>query len=278
MTKRSMTWRGASWRRGAARGLLALAVLGLGTPMNVQPGTWTPTTRVALAEELDCVDDKDNYDLPECVQQREAAQREAEAAQREAEAAQRAQESQQAANDQAVADQANQPPPGPPSNPHDIVFSIEDAGKEATQYLKEEGSDKYGPWVRTRFERERTKAASTLGPNVMDTRAWVTKDVETAKALFKEQAGVNNFPERKEPVAGPNEKVKPVKAGEEQAVATQYYQDDDGKIWLHFRIVMRDGKNVGVIYLFGRQDFFADEDRKWNGQGDWYITEFANRL
>jgi len=266
MTKRSTTWRGASWRRGATRGLLALAVLGLGTSAHVQLGTWTPPSRVALAEEIDCIDDKDNFDLPECVQQREAAQREADQAQ-------------QAADEQAATSQANQPPPGPPSNPNDIVFSIKDAGKEATQYLSEEKTDKYGRWSRTRYERERTTAASTIGPAVIDTQAWVTKDAEAAKALFKEQAAIKNFPERKEALTGPNEKVKPIKAGEEYSVATQYFQDEDGKVWLHFRFVIRNKANVGVLYLFGREDFFAEKkDKTWNGQGDWYITEFANRI
>ena len=275
MTKRSTTWHGASWRRGATRGLLAVTVLTLSTSTHFQLGTWAPSARMAQAEEIDCIDDRDNFDLPECVQQREAAQR-------EAEAAQRAQEAQQAADEQAAAEEAAQPPPAAPSNPHDIVFKIADAGKEATQYLSEEATDKHGRWARTRYERERTTAASTLGPNVIDTKAWVTKDVEAAKALFKEQAAVKDFPERKEALSGPNEQVKPIQAGEEYAVTTQYYQDEDGKIWHHYRVTIRNEANVGVLYLFGREDFFADkedkEDPKWNGQGDWYITEFANRV
>src|SRR3712207_1079194 len=159
MTNRSTTWRGASWRRGATRGLLALAVLSLGAPTGVQLGAWTPSPRVALAQELNCIDDKDHFDLPECVQEREAAQR-------EAEAAQRAQAAQQAADEQAATEQANQPPPGPATNPLDIIFKLQDAGKEATQYLSEEKADpKYGRWARARFERERTRSASTIGPN-----------------------------------------------------------------------------------------------------------------
>lgn len=272
MTKRSTTWRGVSWRRTATRGLLALAVLGLGTSTHLQLGTWAPSARVALAEEIDCIDDKDNFDLPECVQLREAAQR-------EAQQAQQALEAQQAAEQQATQQQAAQPAPAAPSNPLDIVFNIKDAGKEATQYLSEENTDKHGRWARTRFERERTTAASTIGPSVIDTRAWVTKDAEAAKALFKEQAAITTFPERKEALAGPNEKAKPIKVGEEYSVTTQYFQDEDGKVWHHYRFVIRNNANVGVLYLFGREDFFADKkDKTWNGQGDWYITEFANRI
>lgn len=277
MTKRSTTWRGVIWRRTATRGLLALAVLGLGTSTNVQLGTWAPSARVALAEEIDCIDDRDNFELPECVAQREAAEREAQQAQQALEAQQAAE--QQAAQQQAAQQQAAQPAPAAPSNPLDIVFTIKDAGKEATQYLSEEGTDTYGRWARNRFERERTTAASTLGPSVIDTRAWVTKDAEAAKALFKEQAAINTFPERKEALTGPNEKAKPVKAGEEYSVTTQYFQDDDGKIWHHYRVVIRNNANVGVLYMFGRADFFTNkEDKTWNGQGDWYITEFANRI
>jgi len=270
MTKRASAWRSGTWRRGAARGLAAFAVLAIGAAPQVQSGPWATAQRVAQADEIDCVDDKDNFDLPECVALREAEKL-------RAEQAQRARDAQMAAEEQAASEQAAVAPTGP-SNPKDIVFKMADAGKEATQYLNQDGTDKYGPWARTRFERERTTSASTLGPAVIDTRAWVAKDVETARALFKEQAAIKDFPERKEPTKGPNEKTKPPKVGEESSVVTQYWQDEDNKTWQHYRFVIRNGTNVAVVYLFGREDFFADKDKKWNGQGEWYIQEITNRL
>src|SRR5262249_12847657 len=129
-------------------------------------------------------------------------------------------------------------------------------------------------------ERDRSDGASTLGPNVIDSKAWVTKDVATAQALFKEQSAITNFPERKEAVTGPNETVKPACPGEECKVAKGYF-DDGNKLWQHFRYVIRSGKNVTVLYLFGRDDFFFDRKEKtntWNGAGDWYPQTMNDRM
>ncbi len=165
------------------------------------------------------------------------------------------------------------------SDPKQIVMTIADAGKEATQYLSEEGTDKYGPWARTRFERDRSNGASALGPNVIDTKAWVTKDVDSAKALFKEQAAIKNFPERKEQVAGPVEKIKPTSYGEEFAYTAGYYQDADSKLYHHYRFVMRQGKNVAVVYLFGRSDQFQDrKEETWIIDADWYYKSVFERM
>jgi hypothetical protein len=262
-----MAKRARMWRR-ATRGVLALTVLAVGASAHPQPGAWTTATPAALAQELNCIDDKDHYDLPECVQEREAAQRAAEQAQRDREAAAEA--------------EANEPPPPPPApkdDPTVLVFKIGDAGKEATQYLSEDGTDKHGRWARTRFERDRGNSASTLGPNVIDTKVWVTKDAEAAKALFKEQAGIKNFPEKTEGVDGPNDKIGFPKPGDEFAVVSSYFQDE--KVWHHYRVVIRRGNNVGVMYLFGREDFFLERknnNRTWNGQGDWYVKEFGERI
>lgn len=271
MTKRAMTWRGASWRRG----VLALGVLAMGASTHVQPGPWAVSpwaspAGVALAEELDCIDDKDNYDAPECVELREAAQREAE----------KAQQLRDAADAAAANEQASQPvaAPGPSNDPNDMVLTLADAGKEATQYISEDGTDKHGRWARRRYERDRGNSASTLGPNVLDSKAWVTKDADAAKALFKEQADLKQIPERKEGVTGPNTDAKLAKRGDDYSVLTQYYQDDS-KIWHHYRIVMRKGSRVVVLYMFGREEFFFDVKKKeWNGQGDWFIERLAERI
>jgi hypothetical protein len=165
------------------------------------------------------------------------------------------------------------------TDPKTVILTIADAGKEATQYLNDEGTDKFGKWARTRFERDRSNGASSLGPNVMDSKVWVGKDVETAKTLFKEQAAIKNFPERKEPAKGAVEKVKPTKYGEEFTYVSAYYQDDDNKIWQHYRFVMRVGNIVSVVYLFGREEFFQDQDdRSWTGQGDWFTSAVFHRM
>ena len=125
----------------------------------------------------------------------------------------------------------------------------------------------------------RSNGSSALGPNVMDTKAWIAKDVESAKALFKEQAAVKNFPERTEEAKGNVDKVKPTAYGEEFSVVTAYYEDRDSKIFQHYRFVMRVGKVVSVVYLFGREEFFQDQkDRTWTGEGEWYYKAVFERM
>jgi hypothetical protein len=308
---------------GLTSGALALSLLSTG-------GTSAPTAglHTALAEEIDCYNDKDLYNLPECVERRAIdaktgnQQNEAQGATEPPATEQQASGGQQetgsgspqtssanppssggagqqqpGANQQPTSSGATQQQPGagqqpataeaddeekpqpraPVTDPRQVALTIADAGKEATQYIDEEGTDKFGKFVRTRFERDRSNGASALGPNVMESKVWVAKDVETAKQLFKEQAAIKNFPERKEGVQGPVEKVKPASYGEEYAFTAGYWQDE--KIWQHYRFVMRQGNVVAMVYLFGREEFFQDvKDGKWTGQGDWFTSAVYNRM
>jgi hypothetical protein len=291
---------------GLMSGALALSVLSTGSGSAPMTGA-----RAALAEDIDCYNDKDLYNLPECVERRELdrksgnQQTESQGApifspgptegtpqnsgtgeqpsggQQPPASSQPASTPQQPAAQSSGDDEEDdeeKPAPRPPvTDPRTVVLTIADAGKEATQYINDEGTDKYGKWVRTRFERDRSNGASALGPNVMDSKVWVAKDVEAAKALFKEQAAIKNFPERKEGVDGPVEKIKPAQYGEEFSHIGGYFQDD--KIWQHHRSAMRVGNIVAVVYLFGREAFFQDpEDGGWTGQGDWFTSAVFHRM
>jgi hypothetical protein len=290
---------------GLTSGALALALLSTGGGSVPSAGV-----RPVLADVIDCYNDKDLFNLPECVERRELdrqsgnAQNEAQGgplfapAPREGGEQQASGGGEQQSGGQQASGGGEQPsggsqqqaaqgddedeeekpaPRGPVTDPRTVVLTIADAGKEATQYLDEAGTDKYGTWARTRFERDRSNSASTLGPNVMDSKVWVAKDVTTAKALFKEQAAIKNFPERKEPSEGPVEKVKPTKYGEEFSWVGGYFQDE--KIWQHHRFVMQVGNVVSVVYLFGREEFFQDlEDGGWTGQGDWFTSAIFHRM
>jgi hypothetical protein len=278
---------------GLMSGALALSLLSTGVGSAPIAGV-----RPVLAEEIDCYNDKDLYNSAECVARREQDRKTGNAPNEAQGAPGGAQEKpgggeqasgggslqpaggqQQAAQGGDEEEEEKPVPRGPVTDPRTVVLTLTDAGKEATQYINEEGSDKYGKWVRTRFERDRTKSASTLGPNVMDSKAWVAKDLETAKGLFKEQAAVKNFPERKEPAVGSVEKIKPTSYGEEFSFVSGYYQDDEDKVWQHYRFVMRVSNVVSVVYLFGREEFFQDQtDKKWNGQGDWFTGAVFHRM
>ena len=297
---------------GLASGALALSLLATGG--STAPGS---SVRPALAEELDCYNDKDVYYMAECAAQREldrktgntpndaqnpqGAQGSAPGAPTESSGAgqqqsgggqqasgggqQQSAGQQQAGGGQQQAaqggddeeDEEKPAPRGPVTDPHTVVLTLADAGKEATQFINEEGTDKYGKWARTRFERDRSNGASALGPNVMDSKVWVGKDVETAKTLFKEQAAIKNFPERTEKVQGLIEKLSPTKYGEEFAYVGGFLVDD--KVWQHHRFAYRVGNIMAVVYLYGREDFFQDpEDKNWTGQGDWFTSAVFHRM
>lgn len=289
---------------GLMSGALSLSVLVTGAG-----GAPAGTARAALAQDLDCYNDKDLYNLPECVERRaldraEGNQpRDAQAGPQgdqppsnQESAGQPSQEAsgppgpsnppaQQASSqpsapqggDEEEEDEEEERPRPPLSDPRQAILTIADAGKEAVTYKDEDGSDKWGRFANTRFERDRSNGASALGPNVIDTKIWLAKDVESAKQLFKEQAAVKNFPERKEGVKGPVEKIKPTKYGEEFAYVGGYWQDD--KVWQHWRFVIRQGNVVAVLYLFGREEFFQDnKDKNWTGQGDWFTSTIFHRM
>ena len=289
---------------GLVSGALALSLLAAGG--GIAPGS---DVRPAVAEEMDCYNDKDLYYTAECAAQRELDRKtgntpkDAKDAQGastmpgasgapavsppassdappegQAGASQPAQQ-QQAAQGGDEEEEEKPAPRGPVTDPHTVVLTLADAGKEATPYKDESGTDKYGKWALTRFERDRSNGASSLGPNVMQSKVWVAKDVETAKGLFKEQVAVKGFPERTESARGTVEKVKPTQYGEEFSFDSAFYQDDDNKVWQHYRFVIRVGNLVSVVYLFGREEFFQDQkDRTWTGQGDWFTSAVFHRM
>jgi hypothetical protein len=251
-------------------GALALTVLGWGGSASL-----TPSPRPALADDLDCYNDQSVFDRPECVQKRAGD------AANGSQPASQSTDGGQPGNGQAPpAPEPTQAPAASSTNPADVVLRMEDAGKEAFVVDTSDGLDKWGRWAHSRFERDRSDGASTLGPNVMDSKAWVAKDLDTAKALYKEQAAIKNFPERKEGTTGPVEKVKPTLFGEESSYNAMYYQDDDNKIWQHYRFVMRQGTTVAVVYLFGKEAFFVEPKDKstWNKQGDWFTQKVSERM
>lgn len=185
---------------------------------------------------------------------------------------------------QEVSEPPSDAPPAPDSvaktgDPNGIVFTLEDAGKEATQYAREEGSDNRSRWTRTRYERDRETGSSRLGPNVIETRAWVARDVDAAKAIFAEQAAIKDFPERtrEEGVTGLNDRFTKYDNVAEETFAIGGYWEDE-KIWQHYRVVVRKGQNVAVMYLFGREDLFVDKDKQNNGLVDWFTRKLAGRL
>ena len=115
-----------------------------------------------------------------------------------------------------------------------------------------------------------------MGPVILDNIVWVTKDVETAKKLFKVQSDKNTeMPERevnRDAAKGPFPFV--VKEGQmpkelaEDASAMSACVDCDVKtvILTHHRIVLRKGNVVTVVYIFGRDNVATPEVAIWHAR------------
>src|SRR5215212_2036949 len=80
--------------------------------------------------------------------------------------------------------------------PRDLAVTDDEAGKQATRTLDQEGSDARSQWVHLQWERNMENADSLTGPWTIHSSVYVTRDFESARAIYKEQADKNKaFPE-----------------------------------------------------------------------------------
>jgi hypothetical protein len=197
------------------------------------------------ANEVDC-EDKDNAMLPECKPLTPPV-----------------------VTGEAPPAQSESAPP-PPTGPElykghavDIVFKLVDAGKEATQYKFEDGSDARGTWAKARYERrDDSGSADSLGPRVIDHATYVTNTFEQAKQLFQEEAAKNErFPEQNARDERKGFFKFDIKNVVEQTAAVTACNDCGGsaQLMLHHRIVQQRENKVSVLYLYGR-DKRANEE------------------
>lgn len=165
---------------------------------------------------------------------------------------------------------AAQPAAAQSNNPRDIVTFDDEAGKAAFSTKDEDGSDSFGEFTHRRWNRDRDNEDVRVGPIITDSKVWVTKDVETAKRLFKQETDKNKeFPEREDNAKGPF----PFKVGEgpkleevaEETSALSACRDCDsiGSIDIHHRIVIRTGKYVATTYIYGRESVAKPELVVW---------------
>jgi hypothetical protein len=145
----------------------------------------------------------------------------------------------------------------------DIVFKLADAGKEATQMQFEDGMDTRGAWARGRYERRDDSGSSdSLGPRVIDHTVYVTKTVDQAKQLFKDEVAKNEkFPEQNSRDERRGFFKFDIKNIVEQTAAVSACNDCNGKdqILLHHRVVQQRDNIVSVLYLYGRDKRGAEE-------------------
>jgi hypothetical protein len=150
---------------------------------------------------------------------------------------------------------------GPPSgDPKVFLTKASESGKGAEEQDKEakSGKDDRMVWASNRIERPRTNANYNSGPVTIFSKSIITRDPDTAKAVFDEEAKLNEkFPEAKDKVGGQfafnmegDEDVGEQAKGVSACVAAGC-DSKDGDNQLHRRMVFRVDRFVGVIYTFG---------------------------
>jgi hypothetical protein len=158
-------------------------------------------------------------------------------------------------------------------NPRDLAVTDDEAGKQATRTLDQEGSDGRSSWVRLQWERNIEGPDALTGPWTVHSSVWVAQDFTSARAIFKEQSTKNkDFPEayygRGGTFALPLKGVGSESAGLSACVDCSVKDE----IRLHHRVVIRWGVVVQVLYLYG-SDKVNPQDL-----AQWYVSQLDARI
>lgn len=164
-------------------------------------------------------------------------------------------------------------------DPREIIITAEEAGKEATIAADEEGTDEFGRWAHRRWLRDRDNEDVRVGPIITDSKVWVTRDVETAKKLFRREADKNvEFPEREDYARSPfpfkvevGQKPEEL-ADEAEALSACIDCDTKSGINLHQRVTIRKGATVATVYIFGRETVATPE------LAVWFVRKLSERM
>ena len=145
----------------------------------------------------------------------------------------------------------------PDRDPWELVLTNEEAaGKASLLMAEEECSDERARCVHKRWERD-IETDAALGPGITDTHVWVARDVERAKAIYRDQEKLQRtMPEGVESANGPFKWEAPRPPVAEEWTGANACERDrceqPGVINLHQRVVARTDNVVSVVYLWGR--------------------------
>jgi hypothetical protein len=158
------------------------------------------------------------------------------------------------------------------SDPTEIVTFHDEAGKQAQTVKDDAGSDRFGDWAHRRWTRDIDNEEKYIGPVITDTKVWVSRDVETAKKLYQQQADQNQkMPERDYDARGPfawvvkeGPHIKDFSDEGTGASACRHDScDEPGKVFAHRRVAIRVDKYVATVYLYGRDETATPELAIW---------------
>ena len=137
-------------------------------------------------------------------------------------------------------------------DPAYLAVTDEEAGKQATRSISEQGSDDQASWVRRQWERNTENQDSLTGPWTVHSSVWVARDFTTARAIYKEQADKNkNFPEAFFARGGTFPLPLPGVGTQSSGLSACFDCNIKDEIFLHHRAVVRWGVVVHVLYLYG---------------------------
>ena len=143
-------------------------------------------------------------------------------------------------------------------DPRDFALTEEEGGgKNVLRAKDEDCSDDRARCVHIRWERDfETDAA--VGPLITVNKVWVAKDIDTARAIFRDEERLQKeMPERIEGANGPFKWEAPRDPmAEEWNGASACVKDQcssDGRLDLHQRLVARSKNVVSTVYMFGRE-------------------------
>jgi hypothetical protein len=158
-------------------------------------------------------------------------------------------------------------------NPRDLAITDDEAGKEATRSIDQEGSDARSRWVHLQWERNTENADSLTGPWTVHSSVYVTQDFESARAIFKEQADKNkDFPEAFYKHGGTFKLDLPGVGTQASGLSACVDCDVKDDINYHHRAVVRWGTVVEVVYLYGVDKVNPQDLMRW------YLQQLGARI
>ena len=158
-------------------------------------------------------------------------------------------------------------------DPRYLAVTDDEAGKQATRTIDQQGEDDRAAWVRLQWERNIENQDSLTGPWTVHSSVWVTKDFSTARAIFKEQSDKNkNFPEAFFARGGTFALPLPGVGTQSSGLSACFDCNIKDEIFLHHRAVVRWGIVVHVLYLYG-PDVHVPADLL-----RWYLSQLQARI
>src|SRR5574341_2595922 len=143
-------------------------------------------------------------------------------------------------------------------DPRELALSEEEGGgKDVIRAKDEDCSDDRARCLHIRWERDYETDAS-VGPLITVNKVWVARDVDTARAIYRDQETLQKeMPERVEGANGPFPWEAPRNPTAEEWNGAQACVKDrcesQGRLDLHQRMVARSKNVVSMIYMFGRE-------------------------